>query len=121
MNRLETICTICPRGCRITVTKENDTYNVQGNFCKRGVDYGIKEITHPVRKLTSTVKIKGALYPRLPVVTDKELPKEMLFDVMKVLEKVEVKAPVKAGEVIIANVLNTNVNIISSRTMENVE
>lgn len=121
MNRLDTICTICPRGCRLTVTKENDQYNVQGNFCKRGVDYGIKEITRPVRKLTSTVKIKGAMYSRLPVVTDNELPKEMLFDIMKVLENVEVKAPVKAGDVIVANVLNTNVNIISSRTMNNIE
>ena len=37
--------------------------------------------------------------------------------VMKELDKVIVKSPVKCGEVIIKNILGTDVNIISSRDL----
>lgn len=111
------ICILCPRGCHLTATKEGEVVSVQGNFCKRGIDYGTNELTHPMRKVTSTVKIEGALHDRLPVITDHEIPRELVFDVMKELEHVVVKAPIRIGAVIIPHVLNTEVNIVATRSM----
>ncbi len=118
MFKKELICIICPRGCRLTVTKVDNDYIVSGNFCKRGIEYGIKEVVNPVRKVTSTVRINNSIYPRLPVVTDKEISKDDIFKVMEELNKVTVQAPVKYGDIIINHVLGTDVNIIASRSME---
>jgi CxxC motif-containing protein len=93
------------------------SYNVTGNKCPRGVDYAIKEMTNPTRMVTSTVKIKGGLLPRIPVRTSKPIPKEMIFKCMEVLNDVEVNRPVKAGDVIIKNIFDLDVDIIASRSM----
>ena len=69
------ICITCPKGCRLSVDEENG-YKVTGNGCPRGEIYGKNELQHPVRVITSTVRIEGAAVPRLPVKTDKPLPKE---------------------------------------------
>ena len=41
----------------------------------------------------------------------------MIFDVMRELNKIEVVSPIKVGDVILENVLNTGVNIVASRDM----
>ena len=106
------ICIVCPRGCHLTIDENN---NVTGNSCPRGVPYAINEMTCPKRILTSTVKIVSNSINRLPVITSEEIEKSKLFDVMKEINKVEVKAPIKMHEVIIKNVLNTGVDIVSTR------
>ncbi|ERJ11629.1 DUF1667 domain-containing protein [Haloplasma contractile] len=119
MFKKELTCIVCPRGCKLTVTKENeqDDLAVSGNFCKRGINYGINEILNPTRQVTSTVRINGAVYKRLPVITDKEIVKGDIFKVMEELNKVTVEAPVKYGDIVIKNILNSDVNIIASRSM----
>jgi CxxC motif-containing protein len=112
-------CIVCPRGCQLTVSKISDEFNVEGNRCKRGIDYGIKEVVNPVRKITSTVKVKNAMYSRLPVISDQEISKGLMFEVMKELNKVELTAPVNYGDIVIENVLNTGVNIVASRSLSN--
>lgn len=113
------ICIVCPKGCQLTVSKnDNDDYEVSGNFCKRGIMYGINEVINPVRRVTSTVKIENAILPRLPVITDKDVSKDIIFDVMKEINKVSVIAPIRYKDVIIKNILNTDVNIIASRSMD---
>ncbi|MCH5171777.1 MAG: DUF1667 domain-containing protein [Erysipelotrichales bacterium] len=106
------ICIVCPRGCHLTIDENN---NVSGNSCPRGVPYAINEMTCPKRMLTSTVKIVSKFINRLPVITSEEIEKSKIFDVMEEINKVEVKAPVKMHEIIIKNVLNTGVDIISTR------
>lgn len=112
----EMICIVCPVGCRIKVD-ENDDYKVTGNKCPKGIAYGKKELTSPTRTITSTVKIKDAIHNRLPVKTSIEIPKGMIFDIMRELDKVEVTSPVKVGDVIIKNILKTGADIISTRDM----
>lgn len=112
----ELICIVCPMGCHLTVDVDND-YEVTGNQCKRGITYGKKELTNPTRTITSTVIIEGGLNNRLPVKTDQEVPKEMIFDIMKELNKVKIKSPINVGDIIINNVLGTGVNIVASRSM----
>jgi len=110
------ICIVCPMGCHLDVDVDND-YAVTGNQCKRGIAYAKKELTNPTRTITSTVKIKGGIYNRLPVKTDKEISKEQVFKVMELLNEVEVVSPIKVGTIILHNVLNTDVNVVASRSM----
>ena len=66
----ELICIVCPRGCHLTI---DDNMNVKGNFCPRGKQYAINEVTCPKRMLTSTVKIISSSIKRLPVITSDEI------------------------------------------------
>lgn len=111
----EIICITCPRGCHLVVDEEKMT--VTGNSCPRGVTYGINEVTNPVRTITSTVKIKGASLNRLPIKTDKPISKKLMFQVMEVLDKVEVSSPIKRGDIIVENILDTDCNIIACRDL----
>lgn len=112
----ELICIVCPKGCHLKVDDENG-YTVTGNGCPRGAEYGKKELTAPTRVITSTVRVTGGLYKRCPVKTDRPIPKELIFDAMKLLNDVDLTAPVKVGQVIIENVLGTGANFIAARNM----
>jgi CxxC motif-containing protein len=119
MERRNMICIACPLGCRIEVFKnENESgFSVTGNQCKRGKDYGVKEMTNPTRLLTTTVKLRNSYLKRLPVRTDLPIPKEMIASCMSEINRIEVCAPLKAGVVLIRNILNTGVNVITSRSI----
>ncbi len=120
MFKKEMTCIVCPRGCILTVTKKDGDYQVEGNLCKRGINYGIKEVINPVRQVTSTVKIEDSIHPRLPVVTDKEISKDLIFEVMDEINKVTLKAPIHYRDIIIKNICGTDVNIIASRSMDHI-
>jgi len=110
-------CIGCPSGCEMTVTKIGDTFQVEGNQCKRGEKYAIEEFTAPKRILTTTLQVKNGVLPLIPVRTDKPIPKERLFDCMKYLSSIIVPAPIKMGQVLVKNVLGLNANIIASRDL----
>ena len=64
MEKRELTCIGCPLGCSITVTMENaEILDVTGNTCKRGDAYARKEVTHPTRIVTSTVRVSGGTIP----------------------------------------------------------
>lgn len=111
------ICIVCPMGCRMTVTDIKDVYKVEGNTCKRGAKYAVEEITNPKRVITSTVRIEGSYLNLLPVKTDGPVPKELMMNVMALLDKVKVKSPVKVGGIIIKDVLGTGANIVSTKSL----
>lgn len=112
------ICIQCPRGCHLEVNDEDMT--VTGNSCPRGEAYGKAEVTNPVRTITSTVKIEGNEAPRVSVRTDKPISKKLMFDVMKELDKVTLKAPVNVGDVAVEHILGTDVNVIVTKKMERI-
>jgi len=117
----ELVCIVCPMGCRLTLTKDINApkgYIIEGNVCKRGVDYAIKEMTNPTRMLPTTVKIKDGFLSRLPVRTTEAIPKELIFKAMDEINIVEIEAPVKCGDIIIHNILGTGVDIIATRSMK---
>ena len=111
----EFVCIECPKGCRLKV---DDDMNVTGNTCIRGKTYAINELTCPKRVITSTVVIKSELVARMPVMTENEVPKEKMFDIVKALDEVRLVAPVKCRDVVIENVCGTGVNIIATRTID---
>lgn len=112
----ELICIVCPKGCHLHVDEEHD-YAVTGNGCPRGAEYGKIELTHPTRVVTSTVRCVGGRYPRCPVKTDRPVPKERIFDVMRALDGVELAAPVQVGQVVLENVCGTGADVVATRNL----
>lgn len=108
MEKRNLTCIMCPLGCQLTVTIDGDNITVTGNNCKRGEVFGKEEVTSPMRIVTSSVKTeKGVRACK----TTKPVPKSMIFDVMKEIEKLRLKSA-KFGEVVIKNVLNTGADIV---------
>lgn len=110
------ICIVCPKGCHLNVDEENN-FAVTGNGCPRGAEYGKKELTHPTRVITSTVKIAGAAHSRCPVKTDCDIPKELIFRAMELLNGVELHAPVHRGDVVLKDILGTGANFIVTKDL----
>lgn len=111
----ELICIVCPMGCHLKVNLEEN--KVAGNTCPRGAAYGIKELTNPVRVVTSTVKVKDGIHRVLPVKTKEAIPKELTFKCMEILSSIEVQAPVKVGQTIVENILDTGVDVVAARNI----
>ena len=106
-------CIRCPIGCQLTVeVTDGVVTKVEGNLCKRGVEYAQSECVHPVRTLTTTVRVLNG--DPLPVRSKEPLPKEMIFACMDVMRTVAVTAPVAAGTVIVADICGTGVDMIAT-------
>lgn len=112
-------CISCPMGCPLTVEMNGDeVVSVTGNTCKRGDVYARKEVTNPTRIVTSTVKVIGGSADMVSVKTKEDIPKGKIFDCVKALKGVEVTAPVHIGDVVIANVADTGVDIVATKNVE---
>ncbi|MCL2792512.1 MAG: DUF1667 domain-containing protein [Spirochaetaceae bacterium] len=108
-------CIICPQGCDILVDGDgNNIRSMAGQDCKRGETYARDEFIHPLRVLTSTVKVIGADVPLVAVRTSKPIPKDLLFRGMDEIQKVQAKVPVKRGDVIIPDFLNTGADLVAT-------
>lgn len=113
----ELICINCPLGCQLTVTLEDGAVtSVTGNTCKRGDVYARKEVTDPTRIVTTSVPVDGSATERMvSVKTASDIPKGRIFDVMDALRGVRATAPVQIGDVILANVCDTGVDVVATR------
>ena len=116
-------CIVCPMSCHMTIAlnKDGSVISVSGNTCKRGEEYARQELLSPTRILTSTVKLDGSLYRRLPVITSSNIPKDKMKDIMREINRVRVSAPIKRGQILIENVCGLGVNIIASRSVQRSE
>jgi len=116
----EFTCIVCPVSCTLNVSKEGEEIIVKGNNCKRGKVFGENEYKSPKRILTTTVKVEESCHKALPVISSDEIPKEKMFECVEQLYKMTVKAPIKKGEIIIKNILNTGVDIVASRSLKQI-
>ena len=115
----ELICITCPKGCHLKVDVEAN--KVTGNGCPRGIEYGINEVTNPVRVITSTVKVNNGELAVVPVKTNKPIPKELNFKCIEEINKVSVNAPVRIGDVVIESVLDTGVDVVVTRNVKRIK
>lgn len=114
-------CISCPIGCYLTVKLDNgEVKEVSGNLCNRGITYAKMESTNPVRMMTSTVRIHGAALDALPVKSARPVPKDKVVDCVRSLKWIDLEAPVKMGDVVLANVCDTGVDVIATRSMDTV-
>lgn len=105
-------CINCPRGCTLTVTKENDQITVTGNSCPRGEAFGKQEMIRPMRTLCTTCATVYADVPVVPCRTDGEIPKDRISAVMDEINRMCIDHPLGRGDVLIENVDSLGVNII---------
>lgn len=111
------VCIVCPRGCSLKITEAGGEYSVSGNFCKRGRDFAISEMTEPKRTVCSTVRTVFPDVPVLPVRVSAEIPKDRIFDVMKEINSFVLEKRIARGEAVIKNVLGLGVDIIASSSL----
>lgn len=110
-------CIVCPMGCRMTVELENGVVvSVAGNTCPRGKVYANDECTHPMRTVTSIARTESGGV--LPVKTSRTIPKELMFDAMKEINKAVIKLPARIGDVVIHNLLDTGADVIVTAMSE---
>lgn len=119
MKRKELICIGCPMGCPIVVEMEDGkVLSVTGNTCPRGESYARKEVTNPTRIVTTTVRVDGGKVPMINVKTERDIPKDKIFECIAALRGVTMKAPVHIGDIILENVADTRVNIVAAGNVE---
>lgn len=110
----ELTCIVCPVGCHISV---DESLKVVGNRCPRGEKYAIVEMTSPKRMLTTTVKTQFTDCPRLSVKTKEPVPKELIFKILSLLEDIVIEKHVKIGDVIVADIYHTGVDIVATKAI----
>jgi CxxC motif-containing protein len=119
MPKEEYTCVACPKGCTVEVEFEGDEIkDISGYSCAKGEEYVKSEFHDPRRILTTTVKIKNAKYPRIPVRTETGVPKDELDCCLDKINDVELEAPVEVGEVVIDDICGTDIPLLTSRSLE---
>ena len=127
-NAIDTLqfnCTTCPSECLLTVEVERDAdgyvaavRSVTGNNCPRGDKFAHQELTCPMRVLTTTVAVSGGDEALLPVRTAEAIPLALHAQAMALIRELVVKAPVRMGDVVLENLLDTNINLIASMDID---
>ena len=120
------ICITCPQGCIIKVSGDPakgeiascEIASCEGFKCPRGKKYAENEFVHPVRILTSSVKVDGAAVPLVAVRTSAPIPKEMLLPAMEEVKKLTVTGKLTPGDVIVENFMGTGTDLVASGSIE---
>ena len=104
----ELTCIVCPIGCSLVAEMEDGkVISVSGNTCPRGKVYAETECVAPMRTVTTTVRCIGGGI--LPVKTDRTIPKEKVFDAMKIINNLHPVLPISAGDIIMKDVFGSNI------------
>ena len=114
----EIICIVCPRGCRIEAEQREEELILSGFGCEHGREYAGEEFLHPQRFYTGTAAIEGADRKRLPVRTDKKIPKERLQDCAGIAAELRLSAPVAMGEPLTEGLFGTDARLVASMTLD---
>ena len=119
METREMTCICCPLGCSLTARMEpSGEITVTGNTCPRGAEYAKTEWLDPRRVVTTTVVVTGQQEGEeamVSVKTKEPIPKDKMQDCIRVLASVTLKAPVNIGDVVIANVVGTGVDVVATK------
>jgi CxxC motif-containing protein len=108
------ICILCPKGCRAVLGGSGEEIANAEKLCKRGIRYVQEERREPKRLLTTTVKTGGSREKLFPVRTSGPVPKAILAECMQAIAALAVKPPVRCGEVIVPNLLDSGQDLIAS-------
>lgn len=127
-NAIETLqfnCTICPSECLLTVEVERNSNDalmevrsVTGNNCPRGDTFAHQELTCPMRVLTTTVTVSGGDEALLPVRTAEAIPLELHAQAMDLIRCVVVDAPIRMGDIVLEDLLDTNIDLVASMDID---
>jgi CxxC motif-containing protein len=111
-------CILCPIGCELEVTRTERGLDVRGNQCEKGIDFATEEILYPKRNLATSVPLRGSRTRLVSVRLSNRVPREMIFPILREIAKLRPEPPVRRGQILIADVLGTGVDVIATRTVE---
>ena len=111
-------CILCPVGCELEVRRTEGGLDVQGHQCEKGIEFATEEVLYPKRNLATSVPVKGSETLLVSVRLSDRVPREMIFPILREIGRLRPEAPVRRGQVLIANVLSTGVDVIATRTVE---
>ena len=112
------LCTGCPLGCRLEVEhEEGEIVEVRGFSCKRGKTFAVQEFTDPRRSVSTTVRVEGGRWARLPVKTAEQVPKDRVRELCDALHRLTLRAPVAMGDVVLDDALGTGIAVVAARDM----
>ena len=112
----EITCIVCPRGCRMTADIQAERITVTGHSCTRGEKHAVAEILHPVRSLTSIVRVSNRRDTMVSVKTAQPVAKGKMQEVMAALRSTQVNAPLSIGDVILQDICGSN--IIATKSIQ---
>ncbi|MEN3008932.1 DUF1667 domain-containing protein [Pseudothermotoga sp.] len=115
------VCVLCPMGCKIKYNAvDGKIISLEGNRCPRGVSYLEDELREPKRIVPTSVRVVNGEMPLVSVKTSKPIPRRLISQFMQTVKNVKVEAPIRVGDVIIKNVLDTGADVIATRTVKRV-
>lgn len=111
-------CILCPVGCELAVRRSERGLDVQGHQCEKGIGFAMEEVLYPKRNLATSIPVQGSETQLVSVRLSDRVAREMIFPVLREIAKLRPVAPVRRGQVLIADVLGTGVDVIATRTIE---
>lgn len=118
MTKTSLQCKICSVQCNLTIETQDENILITGNNCGRGLDYAKSQISKDKTILKGRcILLKGSM-GRLPVISSEPISRDLLDSALELISNTKVLAPVKKDQVIISNILNTSVDIISQRRVK---
>ena len=118
----EFTCIICPNGCDLAAEIEDGkVVNVERAQCKKGIEYAAGEITNPMRTIASSVAVEHGTMPLASVRLSKAVPKDLIFPIMREIDKVRLSAPTHIGDIVIHNVCGTDSDVIVTKNVGRAE
>jgi len=111
-------CVLCPVGCELEVRRDGSTeVEVSGNQCDKGIPFAVEEVLRPRRNLATSIPVRGTASKMVSVRLSGPVPREMIFPILAEIARLRPDAPVRRGQVLIADVLGTGVDVIATRTV----
>ncbi|MEG1004497.1 MAG: DUF1667 domain-containing protein [Clostridium sp.] len=118
MGSINLVCLACDRYCNLSVDlNKNNVTTITGNSCRNGLSYARKECIVPSITVTTVITVTNGTSRIVPVKSEIVVPKTLIFDILKELRDLKVNAPIKSGDIIKKNILNTGINIVATGTV----
>jgi CxxC motif-containing protein len=115
----QVVCNLCDKRCVINIHKEENNYLCEGNLCDKGMTYGNEYMRSSSKIFTSVVRVKDPTSCNVvPVKSSKPIDISLWMECSKALGRIYVGLPIKIGDVICKNIVNSGVDIICTKNVD---
>jgi len=108
-------CNKCKNNCSIEIVNINSHAYYSGYKCSKGLSDAKSHLNQEDKILTARAILTNAKMSTIPVRTTDKIPFSLIPDAIKIIENTKVKAPIEKGTVIIENILDTGINVVTLR------
>lgn len=102
----------------VNVDAHNHNLKVNNSLYNKVDNLDRLDINSKYDIFTTVVRVKGSEYNVVPVKSSRSLNKNLWVECSKVLSRIHVRAPIKIGDIICKNILNTGVDIICTKSID---